>query len=132
MDVDCPVARGRRRQPQLDVREDQADVWKPTRYLVVEDRLVLVDAEVVGDAQRLDPGFGLLEPREVLVPCVLAELIVHRRTGRMDVRIPAPPDRPPRVRLRLHRTTSRNWPRLEVKRLGLPGSGCCIEEVITR
>ena len=55
MNVDR-IRRGRGRQSHLDVREDQSDVREASVRLEGGHLLVVRDAVIVGDSERLDPG----------------------------------------------------------------------------
>jgi hypothetical protein len=81
-------------QVQLDVWEDEADLFQTPCALESEHLLVVVDAEVVGDAQDFNWGVGRLNLRQKCLPGIGSpELVVQRGVGRVDVWIPPMPKR---------------------------------------
>ena len=82
MDVDGAVGGGLGVYAEFDVRKQEPHVRQTSRGLTPANFLVGLDAEVVGNAERFDPGIGLLDPSQIRLP-VPAELVVEQRARRV-------------------------------------------------
>lgn len=79
-------------QPYLYVREDELHFGKASCAVLPKHLFVVVSDVVVGDSNGFDLRRKLFEPGKVIHPRIArTELVVQNSSGRMDVRLPAPP-----------------------------------------
>ena len=91
VDVDGAVSRGLCVDAQFDVGKQETHVRQASSGLALANLFVGLDAEVVSNAERLDPGIGLLDTSQIRFP-VPAELVVEQRARRVQVRVPTVPE----------------------------------------
>jgi hypothetical protein len=79
-------------EPHLDVREDEPNVGKAPGNMLPKHLFVGVGDVIVCDGNGLDLRRKSLKRSEVIPPRIAAtELVVQNSSGRMNVRLPAPP-----------------------------------------
>jgi hypothetical protein len=81
-------------EPQLYIRKNQLRGQQSPGSLMPKHFLVGIRYIVVGDGDSLDDWRGLLESGQVVVPRIgAAEMVVHNRARRVNMRLPPPPFR---------------------------------------
>ncbi len=92
VEIDEAAFRRRNVEPEFHVREDQLSAGQTAGRLVPQHLLVSIGHVVVRDRDGLDDGRGLLKRGQIIAPSIrAAELIVHDRAWRVDMRFPSPP-----------------------------------------
>ena len=84
--------RRRNVEPEFHVGKDQLGSGQTAGRLVPQHLLLSIGHVVVRDRDRLDDWRDLLKRGQIIAPSIrAAELIVHDRAWRMDMRFPSPP-----------------------------------------
>jgi hypothetical protein len=117
MEIDKAAPGGRDVEPQLHIRKYQFGGGQPSGLLMPQHFFVGVGHIVISDRDGLDDRRGLLKGGEVIMPrSGAAELVVHHRARRVNMRLPPPPFRP-RFSIFPPSMRSRGWPAWRCRRI---------------